>query len=390
MIKLAVIGASGQVGATLVEDLMGRSDIQVVPFIHSSGNAWRLTRRPIELKMVDLLDPAATTAALRGFTHVVNCSRGTEETMLAGLDHLLSGCLENRVERFVHISSVLVYGDPPDPRSATESGPTTRDREGYGAIKLRQDLQVAAAAKQGLSAITLCPPNISGAYSPFLVGLAQALWTGKFALVSDRQCPVNLVDVNNLVHAIELALTKGPSDGSRLFVTDDEALDWSDLVREVCDTFRDSGPEVRSITTAELAKLATQLQQPAGSLMKSVKHLVSGDVRAALRQDPYLARAELLLRGLAAKSGKTVEERLRRAVVVGPNAVARVSRWQHLNVPLSAQQLRGVRHSCAALKDSVGYRPRYSFAASVEGFKRWYRTVHGLDTEYWPLIRHLA
>ena len=73
--RIAVIGASGFVGSTLVEQLLMGTD-EVVPFIHSSGNAWRIARLGIELRALDLLDGRQVEAALHGVTHVVNCSRG--------------------------------------------------------------------------------------------------------------------------------------------------------------------------------------------------------------------------------------------------------------------------------------------------------------------------
>jgi len=90
MRRIAVVGASGFVGSALVERLLVQGADEVVPFIHSSGNAMRLARRGIELRMLDLLDSTQVEAALSGITHVVNCSRGDEDVMLTGLRNLLA------------------------------------------------------------------------------------------------------------------------------------------------------------------------------------------------------------------------------------------------------------------------------------------------------------
>ena len=73
MKRIAIVGASGFVGASLAERLLSQGGDEVVPFIHSSGNAWRLARLDIELKTLNLLDRDQVHAALRGVTHVVNC-----------------------------------------------------------------------------------------------------------------------------------------------------------------------------------------------------------------------------------------------------------------------------------------------------------------------------
>ena len=222
MRRIAIIGASGLVGATIVERLLAEGHDEVVPFIHSSGNAMRLARRGIDLKMLDLLNSEQVQSELAGVTHVVNCSRGGDDVMLKGLRNLLAASKRHRVQRFVHLSSVAVYGDPPPPESVHESAPTAPARGTYGYLKLQQDEIVEKAVAEGVPSSVLCPPNISGPYSHYLVGLVQTLRTGALAVLDDGRGPCNLVDVANLSHAVELALTEGPADGKRIFITDDE------------------------------------------------------------------------------------------------------------------------------------------------------------------------
>src|SRR4051794_40362052 len=100
MRRIAVIGASGFVGSTVFERLLAKEPEQPLAFVHSSGNAMRLARRGIELRMLDLLDPKQVDSQLAGATHVINCSRGGDEVMLKGLKNLLAACRQHRVQRF--------------------------------------------------------------------------------------------------------------------------------------------------------------------------------------------------------------------------------------------------------------------------------------------------
>jgi nucleoside-diphosphate-sugar epimerase len=389
MKRIAIVGASGQVGATMVETLLERPGVEVRPFIHTSGSAWRLTRRPIKLETLDILDKDATTAALRGCTHVVNCSRGGGDVMSTGLRNLLAAARKAGVRRFVHISSVAVYGDPPHPDSTIESAPTAPQRGSYGWTKLQQDNLVRAAARQGLSSVSLCPPNITGPYSQFLVQLANGLTTGAFALLDEKDCAINLVDVRNLVHAIELALDKGPSDGSRLFITDDEQTTWADVIDRLLRTLDRTADGFPTIGREELARMRTSAAAARPSITRSLRHLVSSDVREALRADPLLARLEDAAKSLVATSGAGLETRLRH-MVEGPVRVEPVGIRDHLNVDLCAQQLRGVRHACAAARQDLGYQPTCTFDQSMRAFSRWFRTTLGMDNEAWPLVRQIA
>jgi nucleoside-diphosphate-sugar epimerase len=389
MTRIAVVGASGLVGATLVERLLGQNDGEVVPLIHSSGNAWRLARHGIALAVCNLADAAGVDRVLAGCTHVVNCSRGDDEVMIQGLRNLLAAARRAGVQRFVHLSSVAVYGDPPPPESVSEDAAARPKKGTYGAVKLAQDEMVRKAAAGGLPAVTLCPPNISGCHSYFLLAMLDSIRRGSFVLAGDGQTPCNLVDVDNLVCAIELALCADVADGRRLFVTDDEPVSWKDVAEALMPL---AGPRasIRSVPAEAIAqRWQATSQRPRRSLGRSLAHLVSGEVRQALRRDPVWAEVDTFARDLVRRLGSAVEDRMRLAIA-GPIPVEKVSGELPVNMQLSAMQLRGVRHSCERAKVELGYRPLYTFRESMGVFARWHRSVQGMDGEFADLLAHLA
>ena len=386
--RVAVIGASGFVGSALVEAAFDDQRFEVVPVIHSSGNAWRLVRQGLEIRMADLLNKHSVVAALKGCSHVVNCSRGNDEVMRKGLRNLIDVAGEMRMQGFVHLSSVAVYGDPPSRDSTTENGATAPRRGSYGAIKLLQDQMVQQAAKSGLPGLILCPPNISGPYSYFLSSLVSSLRAGSLALLDEGHAVCNIVDVANLVEAISLGLDHCSAQSPRLFVTDDEDIEWKGLVDALL-PLCGKVPATPGIEREELARLRAELTaKPIAGIFPSLKHLVSSDVRDALRRDPLWARLDILMRKAVARMGTGIENRMRLAVE-GPVRIAKVSTAARLNVPLSTQQLRGVRHSCANAKAKIGYRPKYSFAQSMEAYRAWYRSLTGQNSSYWSLAEFL-
>jgi nucleoside-diphosphate-sugar epimerase len=385
--RIAVVGASGFVGSTLVECLLAQARHEVLPLIHSSGNAWRLARLGIDLHTVDLLAPDEIEMALRGCTHVVNCALGSKDAMLNGLHHLLAASRKNNVERFIHLSSVAVYGDPPPPDSVHEDAQAKPAKGTYGWLKLQQDRMVLQACRRGLPSAILCPPNISGPYSPYLLRVLDALRAGAFALLDDGKAPSNLVDVSNLAHAIELALDRGTADGKRMFVTDDEATTWRDVIEGLTSVAELTEP-VPGITREELLHLHMSDNKPSFSVVQSLKHLGSRDVRAVLRQDPLWAKAEQALRQTVTRLGKVVTEQLRWSIA-GPLPIPKVPRGPQYNVPLCMQQLRGVQHACDLVKQELDYTPLYTFAASMRAFCAWYRSHHGMNTGSWDLLKQL-
>jgi nucleoside-diphosphate-sugar epimerase len=384
--KIALFGASGFVGAHFYERSQTLGRDQTTPIIHSTGNAWRLARWGAPLRVANLLNKDEIAQAMEGCTHVVNCSRGDDAVMLRGLANLLEVSVDRKIEGFVHLSSVMVYGDPPSLDSVTESGTIPSDISGYGATKLKQDQMVIAAAKDLPSAI-LCPPNITGAYSQYIVNLINAIKNKTFALMDDGSAPCVIVDVDNLCHAIEQALDHCSKSPQRLFITDDEPTTWAMLTDSLME-FTD-GSQIAGITESELRALRDRLNQKTQlSLIKSLKHLVSSDVREAIKKDPLLAKVDVFIRNGVALLGPKVEGMLRLSLE-GTPTVPRLPQGPVLNARLTAQQLRGVRHSCEMAKRNIGYQPR-SFKQSMEAFRRWYRCHYGMDSGYWDLLRHFG
>lgn len=387
MRRVAIVGASGFVGSVLVERLLARGDTELVPLIHSSGNAWRLARLGIPLKAVDLLSAREVDSALAGCSHVVNCSRGDDDVMIKGLGNLLAASRKRRIERFVHLSSVLVYGDPPDPGATREAAPTRPQKGSYGWIKSRQDQMVMQAGRAGMPSVILCPPNITGPCSIYLLDLLNALRAGQFVLLEQGSAPCNVVDVTNLAYGIELALGQATAAATRFFITDDEPTTWQDVVQGLSPLI-DNAPPVPAVSREELCRITARAPRPDISIRRSVRHLVSSDVRQALRKDPLWAAIDGSFRRGAAMLGRRLEERLRQWIE-GPVRVAVADARPAVNARLCAQQLRGVRHSCELAKNELGYRPIRSTAASFEAFRTWYRVSHGLDSPFWDLLRHL-
>ena len=380
--KIAIVGVSGFVGSRLFELLHTKGTVDIVPIIHSAGNAGRIARFGVSLKQVDLLSPVQIRDALEGCTHVVNCSRGDDVVMTLGLKNLLSESRRAGISRFVHLSSVAVYGDPPPPESKTEDAPTNPDKNSYGWLKLKQDYLVQKAAKEGLPCITLCPPNIIGPYSIYLLDILGALKMGRFALIERGRTVCNTVDVTNLCHAIQQSLSMGSVDGSRVFVTDGEKVLWRDVVDQLKPLFT-TMPDVHNITRADLEQSKRKKNV---SVWATAKHIVSSDVREALRKDPLLEKSDKFLRGVVAKLGPRLEDSLRLSIE-GSAPIPETANRTSYEVRLCRQQLRGVYHSCHKAERELGYKPVVGFNQSMAAFCEWYQDLHGWKTKFGDLIR---
>ena len=383
--RVAVFGASGFVGATLVERLWRDHAVEVVPVIHSSGNAARLARFGKPLVIADALQPRSIDAALEGCSHVVNCSRGPAEVMLRGLQNLLDASSRARVTRFVHLSSVAAYGNTSVPVLDEMAKPAPSPNT-YGWMKLSQDQMVERAAARGLPSTVLCPPNISGTYSPFLLDILQTIRRGELALVDDGRYPCELVDVHNLAHAIQLALNARGTDAGRIFVTDGSETTWAD-VAEALAPLADLEGRMPSIDLEAARRISAASLPPRPTIMRTLKHLGSADLLGALRKDPLLASAEKSAKA-AIKRVPSLERSLRQRFEKKPNFAAR-ARSAVWSERLVSQQLRNVRYSQSRATALLGYQPIVSADQSMQAFRAWYGDLYGWNDTAWPLIRHL-
>jgi len=170
-----------------------------------------------------------------------------------------------------------------------------------------------------------------------------------------------------------------------MFVTDDEPLTWADVIAELR-PLTGERPPAPGIGKADLLRLAAPPPKPRISLARSVLHLASSDVREAMRKDPLWEKVDSALRNAVRVLGSTVEDHVRLMMTETPNA-SRDRDAIRINVRLTAQQLRDVRHRCDRAKQLLGYRPLYTSRSSFAAFRRSFIGLRGWDTPAAPLLR---
>lgn len=387
---IAIFGASGLVGATVVERLLADGQYDVRPIIHTAGNAWRLARRGQPFQQADLCDFRAVQAALEGCTHVINCTRGTNRTMIKGMKTLLQACKEQKIRRLVHLSSVLVYGEPPSPESIREEAVPQCERGTYAWYKLRQDNMVKEAARKGLSTAVLCIPNVSGIYSSYLLEVLASLRSGTFALVDEGMHPVVLGDVANIAYAVERALTPHGVDGTRIFIHDGEETTWRDLAEALMPLAERTNP-LPSVSRQEAERLLHGEGRGLSATLKTFKQAASlEEVKEIVKQNPTLSRTFRSWRARFESLPAWPRNKISALLVSkGGRAQSSSGHYGSYERRLIRHQLRGVRHSIDKARRILDYNPPYSFEASMRAFEAWYRTSHGFDTPAWSLWREL-
>jgi len=366
--NIAVIGASGFVGSALCERLFfaGRRDFTA--FIHDAGNAARLARLPLPLRMLDLLDAAQVTDALAGFPVIINCSRGDD--MVRALRHLIAAAKRHRVQKFVHISSTAIYGDDPAPGSAAETYPAEPGANEYGRIKARQDEMVQALERTGVSTYILCPSNISGPYSPFVAALARRMTSGPMALVDGGRYPCNLVHVDNLVQAILTAVASDRGSGCRYFVNETPAVTWHEYFQDLAELLSIDCTFIPVDREKVLRRLSPVRARQ--GLIAHCKIAVSGEFRRGLMIMPVMQRLNDGAAALFERLPSDVRQSLRRRLQV-PISISKQDDGPSLEEHYVRAQVRRVYHSPEKLMVELGFRHALDYRRGLETTAEWLR-----------------
>jgi nucleoside-diphosphate-sugar epimerase len=211
--KVLVTGGSGFLGINLIRKLLeqGVQDIRVMdiqPFDYPEKDK-------VVFYRADIRDKARVRAAMEGVTHVVHTAAALplypeEEIMTTDVDgtrYLLAAAEEQKIERFVHISSTAVYGIPDHHPLLEEDklegvGP-------YGKAKIMAEEVCLEYRNKGMTVPILRPKSFIG---PERLGVFAILydWAKEgrnFPMIGSGHNRYQLLDVEDLADAIWICLT---------------------------------------------------------------------------------------------------------------------------------------------------------------------------------------
>ena len=163
METVLVTGVSGHVGWHLA-GRVSNGGFVVRALVRTDEQAQRASEQGWIPVRGDLTDPPTLSRALEGVDLVVhNAAYLGEQAPLArsvnveGTREMAERSLAAGVRRFVHISTVAVYGESRPPVVAEESPLATNDPDPYAATKALAEVELLRVRARGLAAIILRP-----------------------------------------------------------------------------------------------------------------------------------------------------------------------------------------------------------------------------------------
>lgn len=234
-----VTGASGFIGGRLAERLVLEEGVRVRAMVRNPKRTERLQKLPLEIVQADLLDPSSLGEAIDGCDLVFHCAALVRETgdrneffltNVKGTENILKGSSDMRVKKFIHFSSVAVYGlNPPD--GADETTPYQPCGNLYCDTKIAAEKAVwAAHQEKKLPIVVIRPANVYGPYSnPWTIRPIKLINSGLMMLINGGTGFCNYVYIDNLIDATLTATKHDSSAGQVYLISDGNAVMWKEF-----------------------------------------------------------------------------------------------------------------------------------------------------------------
>ncbi len=231
-----VTGATGGIGKQLVERLL-KDGVHVRALIRNPDKANFSSSDNLEIVRGDISDPSSFVAAMAGVNTVFHLAGWinapfkreiAEAVNVSGTEALARAASKAGVQRFVHCSSVAVYG-PVTAGTITEDAPQPLTGDMYSDTKATGERKVLEVGKEtGLDVVVARPSMVYGpGIEPWTLLPVRSIRSGSPIIIGDGEAYVNATYVDNVVDGLLLLATTPNISGEAFNLSDGETTTWN-------------------------------------------------------------------------------------------------------------------------------------------------------------------
>lgn len=356
--SIAVLGANGCIGARLIETMHLGKWARPRPVVRRPSALFGASRFGIAGAVAEVHDCAALERAFQNCDAVVSAIAGDPALIVNSVVPVYRAAEAMGVRRLVYLSSASVHGQSPSPGTDEASRLSSRQSIAYNNAKVEAERRLCKLRRSGSVEIVILRPGI--VYGP------RSRWTGSFAsdvlagtayLIDGGKGICNGIYVDNLVHAVRLAIATKMADGNAYLLGETETLSWADLCQPVLSAL--------GYTVADIVVSGSAV--PRSSWRRDLMR--SGLLRKALRGLPQPVKAALASGWTAFQVAQNHTQDIRLAAVTREMALLQQC---HVRLPWTKA------------KRELGYSPVVSFEEASR------RSVEWLKFAGYPVIEGLA
>ncbi len=236
--RVLITGATGFIGSRVVRRLLSEKEPRVRALARVPAKAEGLASLGAEVVAGDLADFASLERAVEGCSVVIHTAaqvssipdrKTFEQSNVAGTENILRAAAAAGVRRFVHLSSIAVFGLAAS-GEVTDRSPRSHSGDPYCDTKLDAEDAVWRYLGEGRLPATILRP--SAVYGPgsthWSIIPIKRIKKGKMLLFNGGNGLLNYVYIDNLVDAIFLAAEDDRALGEA-FIVNDGATTWREF-----------------------------------------------------------------------------------------------------------------------------------------------------------------
>jgi nucleoside-diphosphate-sugar epimerase len=262
--RALVTGATGFIGAHLVESLLGGGN-EVRVLVRDPARLAENLRSRAEVLRGDLGDPSTLRAAVRGTERIFHLAGATHALRPAeylrantlGTRNLAAAVLREKppIDRFLYASSLAAAGPGQSPRPIQEDDPP-HPLTPYGESKLRSERMLAGIADR-IPLTVVRPPIVYGPGDRAGLEFFKYARRRIFPTAAPRDKYYSAIHVFDLVRGIEMAAASPRALSRTYFLAHPQPTTWNGLMTAIHSSLGIRRP-IRIVLGANMIRIAAE------------------------------------------------------------------------------------------------------------------------------------
>lgn len=293
MAKILVTGATGFIGGTVLEELRTAG----LDVVGTSRNAFDDVH---DILTLDIADRHAVEKlfAEQSFDGVVHCAgiahRFGEtadsvyrEVNVEGTRNIARAAREHAVQKFILMSSVLVYGGGGDSSLPKQESDAKLPRDAYAQSKLDAELAAQEEFLESSSALLILRPApvVGEGSKGNFAKLVNAIARGRFLWLGRGRNQKSLTYVGDISAACRSFLTESSKEQVQILNIASPAASMAEIVNAISDELG------RAIPRVHVPELLARVASQAGTLIGGPAGRIGGSIETWLSEDVYSTAA---------------------------------------------------------------------------------------------------